>query len=210
MDFSAVLSFTLIAVTLIVVPGPDWAYVLASGVRDRVVVPAVAGLMMGYACLTTVVAVGIGPIVAGSATALLVLTACGAVYLVYLGIKVLHSPAHLGHAESNATKGRSRGQYVLRGAGVSALNPKGLLLFLAVLPQFTRRAAAWPLPIQLAVLGAIFTAACGGFYLLLGYVSDRALSARPGAARIITKVAGVAMIVVGLLLLAERLGAITW
>jgi threonine/homoserine/homoserine lactone efflux protein len=64
MELSAVAGFALIAVTLILVPGPDWAFVLASGVRDRVVGPAVLGLMLGYAAITAVVAVGVGPVLA--------------------------------------------------------------------------------------------------------------------------------------------------
>ena len=85
------------------------------------------------------------------------------------------------------------------------MNPKGLLLFLSILPQFTRPAAGWPIPMQLATLGAIFTLACALFYLPLGYASDRVLGARPGAARATTKFAGVAMVVVGLALMGERL-----
>jgi threonine/homoserine/homoserine lactone efflux protein len=87
MELSAVVGFALIAFTLIVVPGPDWAYILAAGARDHVVIPAVAGLIAGYAAITAVVAVGVGPLVAGSSTALLVLTVGGAAYLIYLGPK---------------------------------------------------------------------------------------------------------------------------
>ena len=41
---------------LVLVPGADWAYAIAAGLRDRSVLPAVAGLLAGYAVLTTVVA----------------------------------------------------------------------------------------------------------------------------------------------------------
>jgi threonine/homoserine/homoserine lactone efflux protein len=88
---------------------------------------------------------------------------------------------------------------------VSALNPKGLLIFLSILPQFTRPGAGWPLPAQLAVLGAVFTMACGVFYLFLGVTSDRVLAARPEASEVTAKIAGAAMVLVGVLLLVERL-----
>jgi threonine/homoserine/homoserine lactone efflux protein len=205
MQASAVLGFALVAFTLIMVPGPDWAYILAAGVRDRVVAPAVAGLLLGYAGVTVVVAAGVGSLVAGSSTALLVLTVGGAAYLVRLGTKALRSPVSIGQAGPDIVAGASPLRYVVRGAGVSALNPKGLLLFLSVLPQFTRPTAGWPVAAQLATLGGVFIAACATFYFPLGYASDRVLGARPGAARATTKVAGVAMVVVGLALLAERL-----
>ena len=102
METSAVVGFALVAFTLIVVPGPDWAYILAAGARDHVVLPAVAGLMLGYAAVTAVVAVGVGPLVARSSTALLALTVCGAAYLIYLGTKVLRSPVHVGLAGREA------------------------------------------------------------------------------------------------------------
>jgi threonine/homoserine/homoserine lactone efflux protein len=207
MEASAVLGFALIALTLVVVPGPDWAYVLAVGARDHVVAQAVGGLLLGYAAITAVVVAGIGPLVAGSSLALTVLTLCGAAYLVQLGMRVLRSPVHLGFGDPQARGARRPMHYLMRGAGTSALNPKGLLLFLSILPQFTRPAAGWPVPLQLAALGGIFMAACACVYLPLGYASDRVLGARPGAARVTTKVAGAAMVIVGLVLLGERLVA---
>ncbi|MGZ4476880.1 MAG: LysE family translocator, partial [Nocardioides sp.] len=60
MEMSAVLGFAAIALTMIAVPGPDWAYVLGVGARDRVLVPAVGGLMVGYVLITLVVSVGVG------------------------------------------------------------------------------------------------------------------------------------------------------
>ena len=52
MELSAVLGFAVVAFTLIVVPGPDWAYVLAAGARDHVVVPVVGGILLGYVMIT--------------------------------------------------------------------------------------------------------------------------------------------------------------
>jgi threonine/homoserine/homoserine lactone efflux protein len=92
-----------------------------------------------------------------------------------------------------------------RGIGVSGLNPKGLLVFLAILPQFTSPRGSWPLTVQLAVLGLVFTLTCAAFYLCMGSLAGQILRARPGTARAITRFSGTAMIVIGALLLAERL-----
>jgi threonine/homoserine/homoserine lactone efflux protein len=87
---------------------------------------------------------------------------------------------------------------------VSGLNPKGLLLFLAVLPQFTHRAGGWPLPLQFAALGGIYIAITALFYLPLGFTADRVLGARPRVAQLTTRIAGVAMLIVGAALIVER------
>ena len=78
-------------------------------------------------------------------------------------------------------------------------------MFLALLPQFTDPRGSWPLPAQLGVLGLVFVASCAAFYLCLGSFARRILLSRPGAARVITRFSGAAMIVIGALLLAERL-----
>jgi len=88
--------------------------------------------------------------------------------------------------------------------GVSALNPKGLLVFLALLPQFTNPHGSWPLAGQLGLLGLVFVLSCGAFYLGLGSVARKILAARPAAARGVTRFSGAAMVVIGALLLAVR------
>jgi len=80
-----------------------------------------------------------------------------------------------------------------------------LLVFLAVLPQFATPRGIWPLAVQLAILGVVFTLTCGVFYLSMGSAARRILDGRPALSRVIARVSGAAMIVIGLLLLAEHL-----
>jgi threonine/homoserine/homoserine lactone efflux protein len=94
---------------------------------------------------------------------------------------------------------------VARGFGVSGLNPKGLLLFLALLPQFVRLDAAWPVAAQTATLGAVHMLNCAVGYLVVGQLARRLLRARPSAATAVTRAAGAGMVVVAVLLLVERL-----
>jgi threonine/homoserine/homoserine lactone efflux protein len=94
---------------------------------------------------------------------------------------------------------------VVRGVGVSTLNPKSLLFFLAFLPQFTRPSAAWPVAIQLTVLGGAWVALAAAFYTVLGLTAQRGLARRPALARAVTRVAGAAMVLAGIALLAEQL-----
>jgi threonine/homoserine/homoserine lactone efflux protein len=200
------LAFWGLTLVLIVIPGPDWAFTLASGVRDRVVFPAVAGLMLGYAAITVVVALGVGALVTRTPMILTGLTVIGAAYLTYLGLTLLARPAAVDHSAMPVPGPASyRWGHILRGVGVSGLNPKGLLLFLAILPQFTDPDHGWPIPAQLAVLGVVFVATCGVFYTLLGLCARSVLRSRPGASRAMSRLSGAAMIAIGGLLLIERL-----
>ena len=133
------------------VPGADWAYAIAAGLRDRSVLPAVAGLLAGYAGLTAVVAAGVAAVIARSPLVLTVLTAFGAVYLLWLGITTVIRPPAPGAAADRTSQSWVR--RAAKGAGVSGLNPKALLLFLAFLPQFLTHGAAWPSAAQIALLG---------------------------------------------------------
>jgi len=212
MTLDSVLAFWGVCALLIAVPGADWAFVVGAGLRGQSVVPAVAGLVLGYAGLTVVVALGVGALVARSPVALTMLTLVGGSYLIGRGVMSLaRRPEPIACATratcaTCATQSASTtSATVVQGLGVSGLNPKGLLLFLALLPQFADRHGSWPLPGQLALLGVVFTLSCGAFYLGLGAFVQAILVSRPWAARALTRVSGAAMIVIGAVLLAERL-----
>lgn len=208
MELSVLVAFAALALALVAVPGPDWAFVLAAGARDHVVVPAVGGILIGYAFVTLIVVAGVGTLVAAAPAAMMALTLAGAAYVVYLGVGVLRSPGGFEMADGAKPPAASLARQLLRGAGVSATNPKGLLIFLAILPQFTRASDAWPIAAQLAALGLVFMAACAVIYLPLGHAAHRLLGARPALTRLVTRASGVAMIAVGAGLAAEHLSAV--
>src|ERR1700709_1963566 len=83
MSVNAVFAFWGVALLLIVVPGADWAFTIGAGVQQRAVVPAVGGLVIGYALMTAVVAAGVGALVAGSPAALTALSVIGGAYLMW-------------------------------------------------------------------------------------------------------------------------------
>ncbi len=141
MDSGTLISFLALDFLLVCVPGADWAYAISAGLRDRSVTWAVGGLVAGYALHTALAAAGLAVLVAGSPSLLTALTVVGSAYLVWLGWGVLRRPGTPGAADEQTTPaGRSR--VFLRGATISGLNPKGLLLYLSVLPQFLSTGAA--------------------------------------------------------------------
>ncbi|HEY2269562.1 MAG TPA: LysE family transporter [Streptosporangiaceae bacterium] len=203
MAASTLAAFWAMSFLLVLVPGPDWAYAIAAGLRDQSVLPAVAGLLAGYATLTAVVAAGVAAVLARSPLALTVLTALGAVYLLWLGITTVARPPAPEAAADHSSQPWTR--RMARGAGISGLNPKALLLFLALLPQFITRGAAWPFAVQIALLGLVHTANCAVVYTGVGTTARRILRTRPAATMAVTRCSGAAMIVIGALLLVERL-----
>jgi len=202
MNGGAVLAFWGVSALFVITPGADWAYAITAGIHRRVP-SAVAGLLTGHLVATLIVAAGVGAVVMSIPGALTVLTVAGSLYLIWLGVGALRHPATV-HAATDPASG-SAARWWLKGFGVSALNPKVFLLFLAVLPPFTDPAAPWPLAAQIAMLGLIHVASCAIVYLAVGYSAHALLRTRPAAARIVSKISGIAMIAIGVFLFAERM-----
>jgi threonine/homoserine/homoserine lactone efflux protein len=203
---SSVAAFWATALLLIIVPGADWAFILGSALRGQSVLPAVSGIVLGYAGTTVVVAAGVGALVAASTALLTALTVTGGLYLIWHGATTFARPAPPDAApDATDAPARAGAATVVKGMGVSSANPKGLLLFLALLPQFTSPRWSWPLPAQLGFLGLVFTLSCAAFYLCIGSLARKTLRVRPAAARFAARLSGAGMIVIGAALLAERL-----
>ncbi len=203
MKTGAVVTFTTLDVVLVLTPGPDWAYVVAVGLRERVVLPAVAGLVAGYAALTVLVAAGLAVLITTRPEALTILTLAGGAYLIWLGISVVCHPVKADEV-AGACRPASTVRVAARDAATSGLNPKGLLLFVAVLPQFVDHHGGLPVATQIGVLGAIHATNCAVAYTLLGTLARHTLARRLRFAGSVTQAAGAAMIVLGVLLLLER------
>jgi threonine/homoserine/homoserine lactone efflux protein len=202
MTIGAFAGFWVVSFALVITPGADWAYAIAAGLRHRTVVPAVGGLLTGHLIATAAVAAGMAALVARSPLVLTALTAAGAAYLVWLGIGILTRPS-TPHAA--AEQPGSWVRQVVKGAAVSGLNPKLFLLFLALLPQFVNQDAKWPVAVQIVALGLVHITSCAVIYSLVGTSARRVLRARPAAARIVSRISGTVMVVLGVALLVEQL-----
>lgn len=202
MDIALMMQFWTVAVLLALVPGADWAYAIAAGLGARSVAPSIAGMLVGYTCVVVVVAVGAGAVVARYPAASTALTLAGGAYLVYLGVTTLTQRVAAVSASDRPVGGTAVIQFA-RGAGVSGINPKGLLLLLALLPQFTTR-SGWPPSEQMLALGGLHLLNCAVIYTAVALLARRILRSRPRATVVVTRFAGVAMTLIGLGLLAER------
>jgi threonine/homoserine/homoserine lactone efflux protein len=201
-DPALVAQFWTIALLLVLTPGADWAYAIAAGIQTRNVAPSILGILAGYAVVVSAVALGVGALVTQVPGALPALTVVGGGYLVWLGVRTLASrvgPVDAGDATIEGVPLRR----FLRGAGVSGINPKGLLLLLALLPQFTTPHALPP-TLQMFALGGIHLLDCAVVYSVVALLAKRLLGSRPRAALYVTKAAGIAMLGIGAALLVER------
>jgi len=204
MTLAALFSFWAFSMMFVLTPGADWAYAMSAGIRGRFVVSAVAGLLTGYVVLTLIVAAGIGILIAGKPLLMLLLTIAGALYLIWLGSRMLLNPPEPA-TQHNTIHTENRNKVVLQGALVSGLNPKAFMFFLAFLPPFTMATASWSISVQLFVLGMIHTLSCSVVYMLVGIGARLILSARPTAARFMGRLSGIVMLLLGIYLLYRQI-----
>ncbi|WP_247043213.1 LysE family translocator [Arthrobacter rhizosphaerae] len=172
---SNLVAFSLAAFVLIAIPGPSVLFVvgrsLALGRKGGLL--SVLGNTLGELLQVAAVAVGLGVVLTQSVVLFTVIKFAGAAYLVYLGIRAIR---HRGQGTTTAdpVRGSSTGRVLREGTLVGATNPKSLMFFVAVLPQFVDYSAG-EIPWQLATLGLVF--------LLIAVVSDSAWALAAGTAR---------------------------
>lgn len=205
MEASLLTAFWIVSISLVMVPGADWAYVISAGLRGSAVAPAVVGMLAGYLAITLIVAAGIGTLVMSVPGVLSVLTALGGAYLLWLGVRTFMRPSELAVGQTQDE--RSHWKWSARGFAVSGLNPKAILLFVALLPQFTRRDAGWSVSTQMVALGLAHMINCAAVYSVVGVGSKAILTTRPKAARRVSQLSGATMIMVAVTLFGEQVFA---
>ena len=150
-------AFLLTVYVLILIPGPSVLFVVSRGVAlgRRAALATVLGNAGGLAAQLLLVVVGVGSILASSDAVFTALKLIGAAYLVLLGVRSIRDRRSLAVALAEAAPApRSAARILREGFVVGATNPKGLIIFTAVLPQFIDRSQGHA-TLQLATLGLI-------------------------------------------------------
>ncbi|GAB2968871.1 LysE family translocator [Streptomyces pseudoechinosporeus] len=171
------LAFAAMSLLVIVIPGPSVLFVIGRALAHgrRTAMATVVGNVIGSYLLVVAVAVGVGSLVERSVTVFLTVKLAGAAYLVFLGVQAFRhrkdlkasaigaeptgSAGSASSAESagpSGSAGPARGDLrtVMDGVVVGVTNPKGIVFFAAVLPQFVDHSAG-QLPLQMLLLGLI-------------------------------------------------------
>ena len=171
------LEYIVAAMVIILAPGPSVLFVIARAIAwgRKVAVFTVAGNVTGAFFLSTFVAFGLGPILQNSDIAYIAVQWGGGLYLIYLGFDAIkHRKIHAADMTNQGDREPSALRSMRDGFWVGALNPKGLVFYAAVLPQFIDRDKGH-VTSQLILLGAIFSA--------LAFISDGSWGLLAGTAR---------------------------
>ena len=151
------LAFLLTVYVVILIPGPSVLFVVSRGLAlgRRAALATVAGNGCGFALQLILVSVGLGAVIARSDTVFVTLKLLGAAYLVFLGVRKIRDRRALAGLLGVGELGpRPLRTTIREGFIVGATNPKGIIIFTAILPQFIDRASGHT-TLQLLTLGVI-------------------------------------------------------
>lgn len=200
------LAFTAASAILLVIPGPTILLVVsyALGQGWRAALPVSIGVALGDFTAMTLSMLGVGALLAASATVFTLLKWAGAAYLIYLGIKLFRAGGTLEARPRGGTV--AAGRLVTHAWLVTALNPKSITFFVAFLPQFLDRHGDFFT--QMLVFEATFLALAFLNALAYAFAASRARLAvrNERAIRIVNRTGGTLLVGAGVATLAVRNG----
>ncbi len=211
MAFEHWLAFAGASAILVAIPGPTVllviSYALAHGRKSALA--TVLGVGLGDFTSMTCSMVGLGAFLLTSATLFTVLKWIGAAYLIYMGIRLWRAPVGGAKDEAAADESASAGEtrplrILLHAYIVTALNPKGIIFFIAFLPQFLDTAR--PVVPQMLICGATFLVLAIGnaaLYALMAAAARQTIR-KPSVQRRVNRVGGSLLIGAGLLAIGWR------
>jgi threonine/homoserine/homoserine lactone efflux protein len=162
-SLSSLAAFAAVSFAIIIIPGPSVMFVVGRALSfgRRAALVTVAGNAVGFYVQVVLVALGLGALVERSVALFTAIKLVGAVYLVWLGVQaIIHRRrnAHLAVVVDDPAEGVPAVTYrsvFVDGFVVGVANPKTIVFFAAVLPQFVETGGA-PAGIQMLALGIIF------------------------------------------------------
>ncbi|MFE0986854.1 LysE family translocator [Streptomyces rochei] len=198
------LAFAALSLVIVVVPGPSVLFVVGRALSRgrRAALTTVAGNTLGAYLLVVAVALGVGSVVERSAVVFTALKLAGAAYLVHLGVRAWRERGRPGaeFAGGAAAEGdRERWRTFRQGFAVGVTNPKTIVFFAAVLPQFADRDRGGVV-VQMLVLGLVFNAvalACDSVWGLLAATARDWFARSPRRLSAVGGAGGLAMIGLG-------------
>lgn len=201
MDWHVWWLFLLTETVLSLTPGPAVLLVISQGLRSggRRSIFSNLGILSANAAYFAISATGLGALILASYEVFAAIRWIGAAYLVWLGLSAIFGRHSIVSTTDSAGISRTESNTRLFTSGfvLQAANPKALVFFTALLPQFV--SPSQPLPMQMAILGV--TSVVSEFFVLLGYgmLAGKAsvLAQRPAVARVADYVAGTLLLGAG-------------
>jgi len=170
-------TWTLVALS----PGPAVLFAMSQAARHgmRGAAAGTAGILLGHVIVFGAVALGLAALLASYSGAVAAIRIVGALYLIYLGAKMLFARTRSAELPLAAPAPRRHGGIALQGLGVQLTNPKLLLFVLALLPQFI--SPEYPLLLQLAIMLTVTVVIDGIALLAYAHLSARGARALKGS-----------------------------
>lgn len=204
------LAFVAASAILLAIPGPTILLVIsyALGHGRRFAAATVAGVALGDFTAMTASMLGLGALLAASATIFTALKWIGAAYLIYLGIKLWRAPVANRETGEMPAKNEKATRIFLHAYVVTALNPKSIIFFVAFLPQFLDTTR--PVFMQMVIFETTFLVLAtlnAGSYALMASMARQTIR-KPTVQRIVNRTGGSLMIGAGLLALGWKKAAV--
>jgi len=198
-----VLAFGLVALVVIAIPGPSVVFTIGRALTygRGVALMTVVGNSFGLLTALLLVVVGLGELVATSDVVYDVVKLAGAAYLVYLGVQALRHRHGITVSDSSGGQAAPLPPFTAfrQGYLVGFTNPKGYVMFVALLPQFVEPARG-QVPLQMLTLGLVafvLGMCCDSVWALAASQLRRWFNASPNRGKALGTVGGVSMIGLG-------------
>ncbi|MEO5326001.1 LysE family translocator [Mesorhizobium sp. CC13] len=206
MSFESWAAFAAASAVLLVIPGPTILLVVsyALGQGWRTALPMAVGVALGDFTAMTLSMLGIGALLAASATIFTIVKWIGAAYLIYLGIKLFRAGGALD--AKPRTDAASAAKMMAHAWIVTALNPKSITFFVAFLPQFLDRSADFWTQMAIFELTFLTLAFANAFGYALVAARARKVVSNPRAIRIFNRTGGTLLVGAGIAAAAARSG----
>ena len=207
-SIETLLTFIIASTVLLIIPGPTIIMVITRALAHgrRVAFASVLGVGLGDLVAASLSIIGVGTILAASATVFTIVKWAGAAYLVYIGIRMWIEPVTIPAIDMPAGKG-DRWSAFRDSFLVTLLNPKGIVFFMAFVPQFISAQSAF------APQASVFVAV----FVVLGIVNAwayamlasgaRNVIRRPSVLRAATRTGAALLVGAGVASVVARRGA---
>lgn len=169
-------AFALVAIPIILLPGPSVLFIIGRSLSLGRIggLLSVVGNAIGGLVVVAAVAFGVGYVIAQSVVLFTVVKIAGAAYLIYLGVQAIRHRRAGVDARAAAPEHAKPWRLLVQGVIVGVTNPKTIVFFIAVLPQFVDYHSG-AIPLQLLVLGTLF--------VLIALATDSVWALAAGIAR---------------------------